>query len=740
MRSRLLFFAALCIHYFAFSPVVYAQQVKADTGGVAIGGNVSSSTINIGIPAEQLAALVRQNSDLSETQKKLIAKLEDELELNQQQIRAALNILGEANVPSEWLGAKLFEFAERFKVLQGTALAQPNDGPRIAALKVDVQKAIDAGELAKADALLSDVENEQRRALDNVAVNAADTALQRGKIAFTRLRYREAAMHFANAAAVLPHDGAHERKRISYLNSEASALSQQGAEFGDNGALLLAIERYKQLVAQEPREDAPLRWALMQTRLGNALAMLGERDTNAAKLEEAVAAYREALKERTRERTPFEWAIIQTNLGNALLSIGDRESSATRLEEAIAAYREALKESTRERVPLEWARTQAYLCAALRALGTLESDTARLQEAAAACREALKESTRERVPLNWARAQANLANALLGLGTHENDTAKLEDAVAVYREALKELTRERQPLDWAKVQYSLGVALVVLGKRANDTPRLEEAIAAYREALLARTRERVPLDWALTQRSIAQALLDLGTRENDTATLDEAIAAYREALKELTRERVPLDWALTQRSIAQALLDLGTRESDTATLDEAIAAYREALKELTRESAPIEWAQTQKGLGSALKVRGYVRFYQGDFAAAVSALQEAADGTDAYPILWLYLARVRAGGQDAKRDLELGAAGLKPAQWPSPVIKMFLEQGTPEAMLAAADKPDERCEAQYYLGQWDLLRDKRANSVEALQNAVKSCPRDFIEYAGALAELKRLAQ
>ena len=155
---------------------------------------------------------------------------------------------------------------------------------------------------------------------------------------------------------------------------------------------------------------------------------------------------------------------------------------------------------------------------------------------------------------------------------------------------------------------------------------------------------------------------------------------------------------------------------------------------------PLDWAATQNNLGNALRALGYARFYQGDFAAAALDLQEAVDGTDAYPILWLYLARARTGRQDAKRDLEQRAAGLKPAQWPFPVIKLFLEQGTPEAMVAAADKPEERCEAQFYLGQWHLLRDARANSIEALRNAVKSCPKDFIEYAGALAELKRLAQ
>jgi hypothetical protein len=43
------------------------------------------------------------------------------------------------------LAAKLVEIAERFKDLQTSALTQPGDDPRIASLKADAQKAIDAG-------------------------------------------------------------------------------------------------------------------------------------------------------------------------------------------------------------------------------------------------------------------------------------------------------------------------------------------------------------------------------------------------------------------------------------------------------------------------------------------------------------------------------------------------------------------------------------------------------------------
>jgi hypothetical protein len=58
------------------------------------------------------------------------------------------------------LAAKLVEIAKRFKALQEAASVQAGDDPKIAALKADAQKAIEVGELAKADALLADVETE----------------------------------------------------------------------------------------------------------------------------------------------------------------------------------------------------------------------------------------------------------------------------------------------------------------------------------------------------------------------------------------------------------------------------------------------------------------------------------------------------------------------------------------------------------------------------------------------------
>ena len=271
----------------------------------------------------------------------------------------------------------------------------------------------------------------------------------------------------------------------------------------------------------------------------------------------------------------------------------------------------------------------------------------------------------------------------------------------------------------------------------NNTARLEEAVVAYREALKEQTRENAPSLWASTQSSLAEVLAMLGDHENNTARFEEGVAAYREALKELTRERAPPQWATIQVGLGHALTKLGESENNTARLEEAVAAYREALKERTREGTSLDWATVLQGLAEARENLGYAQFLSGDFVAAALNLREAADG-NAYPMLWLYLADTRSGGKNAKRDLQQGAKSLRPEEWPSPVIEFFLGRRTPTAMLAAAQAPNEQCEAQFYLGEWHLLRNKRADATAALRKAIETCPADFNEYIAATVELKRL--
>ncbi|WP_315718633.1 MULTISPECIES: tetratricopeptide repeat protein [unclassified Bradyrhizobium] len=523
--------------------------------------------INIsGIPPEELGALIRQHEDHTGTQKKLIARLQADLDLNERQMREALRILGENDVLNEHLGAKLVAIAGHFENLRPGALPDAGDSPAIIALKLDVQKAIDAGKLARADALLEDIAIEQRHNVERSAINLAGTLARRAEIALTRLRYREAAEHFASAAAVIPSGINHEDRRLGYLTQEASTLYLQGHEFGDNAALLSAIECFQRLITPALRARVPLDWGMTQDSLGAALQTLGERERGTSRLEEAVIAYRAALEERTRGRVPLDWASSQNNLGmglatlgTALLTLGERESGTLRLEEAVGAFREALEERTQKQDPLGWAMTQNNLSVALSTLDRLEGGTSRLEEAVAASRAAQEEMTRARVPLYWAMTQNNLGIALHLLGERENGTLRLEEAIIAYRAALEEWTRERVPLDWALTQYNLGIALWMLGERESGTSRIEEAVIAYRAALEERIRERVPLDWAATQYNLGLALKVIGERESGTSRLQEAVCAFRAALEEWTIEVNSYWHQVAQGDLADCLTSLEER-------------------------------------------------------------------------------------------------------------------------------------------------------------------------------------
>lgn len=556
--------------------------VHAEGGGVAIGGNVSNSTI--GVPYEKLQEAVRaqtkQLSDLTDLQKDTIALLKEKLDLNQRQVEVALAIVGEADVPPERLAAKLVEIAEKFKDLQTAAAAQPGDDARVTALKSEAQAAIADGRLSAADDALASIEKIQSEALDRLALNAAQTTSQRGDVALAQLRYRDAAKRFEDAAARLPQG--HDEARWTYLEKEAAALYRQGDEFGDNPALGEAVDATRRALALAPRAEKPLDWAASENALGLALEALGERESGEARLEDAVGAYRDALQEATPAAAPILSASIENNLGVALAAIGELGGGAARLEEAVAAYKDALRIDTRTKAPLLWAATTINLGDALESLGELDSGEARLAAAIGAYREALQDLTPAAAPFLWAKAKISLGNALESLGEREDGTARFEQAVAAYREALQINTRTRVPLLWAQTQLNIGNALDEIGERRDDAAQLNDAAAAYREALQEYTRERSPHDWSEAQNNLGAALEAIGEGEHGTARLEEAVEAYGQALQERPRPSAPLLWAESSGGQGVALMLIAERRRDGALAKTALAQI-EAARAVARE-------------------------------------------------------------------------------------------------------------------------------------------------------------
>jgi tetratricopeptide (TPR) repeat protein len=89
---------------------------------------------------------------------------------------------------------------------------------------------------------------------------------------------------------------------------------------------------------------APLQWATTQNNLGNALRILGERESGTARLEEAVSAHREALQERARAHVPLDWAFTQMNLALVYRALFDKDHQPRHLDDALEAADGALEE------------------------------------------------------------------------------------------------------------------------------------------------------------------------------------------------------------------------------------------------------------------------------------------------------------------------------------------------------------------------------------------------------------
>jgi lipoprotein NlpI len=155
------------------------------------------------------------------------------------------------------------------------------------------------------------------------------------------------------------------------------------------------------------------------------------------------------------------------------------------------------------------------------------------------------------------------------------------------------------------------------------------------------------------------------------------------------------------------------------------------------------------GSAVSLRLRGLAELYAGrpkpaadDFAAAVRLVP-----SDALGVIWLHVARSRAGHEDAQ-ELRTNVARVDRREWPGPMVEVLTGAMTVErvgdiAMSAEGEKTrrERVCDAQVYFGLLQLTAGDKAEARKLFNAAVADCPAgaaEVAELAVAKMELKRL--
>jgi lipoprotein NlpI len=112
-----------------------------------------------------------------------------------------------------------------------------------------------------------------------------------------------------------------------------------------------------------------------------------------------------------------------------------------------------------------------------------------------------------------------------------------------------------------------------------------------------------------------------------------------------------------------------------------------------------------------------------------------------YVILWQDIA-ARRSNQPSR--LAQAMMQIDMTRWPAPVVRLYLGQITPEAVLAAADHPDadirkaQTCEAHFFAGELALLAGSKDEAARRFRLAAAACGQNTHPWVHANAELKAL--
>jgi lipoprotein NlpI len=136
-------------------------------------------------------------------------------------------------------------------------------------------------------------------------------------------------------------------------------------------------------------------------------------------------------------------------------------------------------------------------------------------------------------------------------------------------------------------------------------------------------------------------------------------------------------------------------------------------------------------------MRGVADVYAGLLPKALSDLTQSSKLDPAYPYaaLWLDIADKRS---NQPSQIAQTVNKIDMTKWPAPVIRMFSGDLTPDQVLSYAVDPGQVCEANFYIGEYDLEQHATDDATRKFRVAAASCPEGYVEWPSAKAELKAL--
>ena len=135
------------------------------------------------------------------------------------------------------------------------------------------------------------------------------------------------------------------------------------------------------------------------------------------------------------------------------------------------------------------------------------------------------------------------------------------------------------------------------------------------------------------------------------------------------------------------------------------------------------------------------------FASAGQLKRNFKHPSAGYIVLWYAITADRLHTLDlAKLDDLTGTIDvLTHGNWPAPILDIYLKKNYAEKIysrLGDKDAPEyagKKCEADFYLSQWNLMHVGEDAAKKTLASALKQCPHTYLEYEAAVSEAERLS-